>query len=142
MLCFSLEVLISNYLYLFLTCLTGALHPSGKDSRLLVFRLSAVQKGIETKQMIRSKYDCRENKLERTKGNFIILCRKHALWYVACSCQRLISSLEAVVGVRLYFFLWTVNSNFVKLTCETKSGIVQHDILELCKNTMLLGNHC
>uniref|UniRef100_A0A8C3CWB1 GTPase-activating Rap/Ran-GAP domain-like protein 3 n=1 Tax=Cairina moschata TaxID=8855 RepID=A0A8C3CWB1_CAIMO len=43
----------------------------GKDSRLLVFRLSAVQKDIETKQMIRSKYDCRENKLERTKGDFL-----------------------------------------------------------------------
>ncbi|XP_032060148.1 LOW QUALITY PROTEIN: GTPase-activating Rap/Ran-GAP domain-like protein 3 [Aythya fuligula] len=49
----------------------------GKDSRLLVFRLSAVQKDIETKQMIRSKYDCRENKLERTKGCHLYAIKTH-----------------------------------------------------------------
>nr|XP_038021670.1 GTPase-activating Rap/Ran-GAP domain-like protein 3 isoform X15 [Anas platyrhynchos] len=49
----------------------------GKDSRLLVFRLSAVQKDIETKQMIRSKYDCRENKLERTKGCHLYAINTH-----------------------------------------------------------------
>ncbi|XP_035410977.1 GTPase-activating Rap/Ran-GAP domain-like protein 3 isoform X16 [Cygnus atratus] len=49
----------------------------GKDSRLLVFRLSAVQKDIETKQMIRSKYDCRENKLERTKGCHLYAVNTH-----------------------------------------------------------------
>ncbi|KAM6371885.1 GTPase-activating Rap/Ran-GAP domain-like protein 3 isoform 3-T3 [Pluvialis apricaria] len=49
----------------------------GKDSRLLVFRLSAVQKDIETKQMIRSKYDCKENKLERTKGCHLYAINTH-----------------------------------------------------------------
>ncbi|NXC18777.1 GARL3 protein, partial [Corythaeola cristata] len=49
----------------------------GKDSRLLVFRLSAVQKDIETKQLIRSKYDCRENKLERTKGCHLYAINTH-----------------------------------------------------------------
>ncbi|NWW42372.1 GARL3 protein, partial [Pedionomus torquatus] len=49
----------------------------GKDSRLLVFRLSAVQKDIETKQVIRSKYDCRENKLERTKGCHLYAINTH-----------------------------------------------------------------
>ncbi|XP_063208881.1 GTPase-activating Rap/Ran-GAP domain-like protein 3 isoform X9 [Chroicocephalus ridibundus] len=49
----------------------------GKDSRILVFRLSAVQKDIETKQMIRSKYDCRENKLERTKGCHLYAINTH-----------------------------------------------------------------
>uniref|UniRef100_A0A8C3PQ86 CNH domain-containing protein n=1 Tax=Calidris pygmaea TaxID=425635 RepID=A0A8C3PQ86_9CHAR len=49
----------------------------GKDSRLLVFRLSAVQKDIETKQTIRSKYDCRENKLERTKGCHLYAINTH-----------------------------------------------------------------
>ncbi|XP_017693917.1 PREDICTED: GTPase-activating Rap/Ran-GAP domain-like protein 3 isoform X1 [Lepidothrix coronata] len=49
----------------------------GKDSRLLVFRLSAVQKDIETKQIIRSKYDCRENKLERTKGCHLYAINTH-----------------------------------------------------------------
>ncbi|XP_064324470.1 GTPase-activating Rap/Ran-GAP domain-like protein 3 isoform X6 [Phalacrocorax carbo] len=49
----------------------------GKDSRLLVFRLSAVQNDIERKQMIRSKYDCRENKLERTKGCHLYAINTH-----------------------------------------------------------------
>ncbi|XP_035197732.1 GTPase-activating Rap/Ran-GAP domain-like protein 3 isoform X9 [Oxyura jamaicensis] len=55
----------------------GILLIDGKDSRLLVFRLSAVQKDIETKQMIRSKYDCRENKLERTKGCHLYAINTH-----------------------------------------------------------------
>ncbi|NXF05879.1 GARL3 protein, partial [Smithornis capensis] len=49
----------------------------GKDSRVLVFRLSAVQKDIETKQMIKSKYDCKENKLERTKGCHLYAINTH-----------------------------------------------------------------
>ncbi|XP_059571773.1 GTPase-activating Rap/Ran-GAP domain-like protein 3 isoform X4 [Alligator mississippiensis] len=49
----------------------------GKDSRLLVFRLSAVQKGIETKQMAKNKYDCRENKLEKTKGCHLYAINTH-----------------------------------------------------------------
>ncbi|XP_069729542.1 GTPase-activating Rap/Ran-GAP domain-like protein 3 isoform X1 [Phaenicophaeus curvirostris] len=49
----------------------------GKDSRLLVFRLSGLQKDIETKQIIRSKYDCRENKLERTKGCHLYAINTH-----------------------------------------------------------------
>uniref|UniRef100_A0A674GMT2 GTPase activating Rap/RanGAP domain like 3 n=1 Tax=Taeniopygia guttata TaxID=59729 RepID=A0A674GMT2_TAEGU len=48
-----------------------------KDSRILVFRLSAVQKDIETKKYIRSKYDCRENKLERTKGCHLYAINTH-----------------------------------------------------------------
>uniref|UniRef100_A0A670KLQ1 GTPase-activating Rap/Ran-GAP domain-like protein 3 n=1 Tax=Podarcis muralis TaxID=64176 RepID=A0A670KLQ1_PODMU len=47
----------------------------GKDARLLVFRLSAVQKGMESKQA-RSKCDCRENKLEKTKGYMLLLLTK------------------------------------------------------------------
>ncbi|XP_066057584.1 GTPase-activating Rap/Ran-GAP domain-like protein 3 isoform X2 [Chamaea fasciata] len=49
----------------------------GKDSRILVFRLSAVQTDIETKKIIRSKYDCRENKLERTKGCHLYAINTH-----------------------------------------------------------------
>jgi len=41
----------------------------GKDARLFVFRLSAVHKAIEGKQAVRSKCDCRDNKLEKTKGD-------------------------------------------------------------------------
>lgn len=40
----------------------------GKDARLFVFRLSAVQKGLDSRQTGRSRSDCRENKLEKTKG--------------------------------------------------------------------------
>jgi hypothetical protein len=41
----------------------------GKDARLFVFRLSAVQKGLEVRQAGRGRSDCRENKLEKTKGD-------------------------------------------------------------------------
>lgn len=41
----------------------------GKDARLFVFRLSAVQRGIEGRQAAWSRCDCRENKLEKTKGD-------------------------------------------------------------------------
>lgn len=41
----------------------------GKDARLFVFRLSAVQKGIEGKQAAWGRCDCRGNKLEKTKGD-------------------------------------------------------------------------
>lgn len=43
----------------------------GKDARLFVFRLSALQKGLEGKQTGKSRSDCRENKLEKTKGDLI-----------------------------------------------------------------------
>lgn len=46
--------------------------PPGKDARLFVFRLSAVQRGIEGKQAVKGKYDCRENKLEKTKGDSVL----------------------------------------------------------------------
>lgn len=46
---------------------------AGKDSRILVVRLGAVQEDTETKKSQEAKYDCRENKLERTKGGVVIL---------------------------------------------------------------------
>uniref|UniRef100_A0A8C8VDQ9 GTPase-activating Rap/Ran-GAP domain-like protein 3 n=1 Tax=Pelusios castaneus TaxID=367368 RepID=A0A8C8VDQ9_9SAUR len=49
----------------------------GKDSRLLVFRMSAVRRGIEAKQMAKSKYDCRENKLEKTRGCHLYAINTH-----------------------------------------------------------------
>lgn len=44
---------------------------SGKDARLYVFRLRALRRGIEEKQLVRSKCDSRENKLEKTKGEVL-----------------------------------------------------------------------
>nr|XP_060466446.1 GTPase-activating Rap/Ran-GAP domain-like protein 3 [Panthera onca] len=41
----------------------------GKDARLFVFRLSAVHKAVEGKQAVKGKCDCRDNKLEKTKGD-------------------------------------------------------------------------
>lgn len=41
---------------------------AGKDARLYVFRLRALKRGLEEKQLVRGKCDSRENKLEKTKG--------------------------------------------------------------------------
>ncbi|XP_021269880.1 GTPase-activating Rap/Ran-GAP domain-like protein 3 isoform X4 [Numida meleagris] len=79
----------------------------GKDSRLLVFRLSSVQKDIETKQMIRSKYDCRENKLERTKGCHLYAINTHHG-----------SELRIVVAIRNKLLLITKKYN----PCNSLTG--------------------
>ncbi|GAB1286252.1 GTPase-activating Rap/Ran-GAP domain-like protein 3 [Apodemus speciosus] len=54
-------------------------HPAdkGKDARLFVFRLSAVQKGLDGRQTGRSRSDCRENKLEKTKGCHLYAINTH-----------------------------------------------------------------
>lgn len=49
----------------------------GKDARLFVFRLSAVQKGLDGRQTGRSRSDCRENKLEKTKGCHLYAINTH-----------------------------------------------------------------
>ncbi|XP_048668965.1 GTPase-activating Rap/Ran-GAP domain-like protein 3 isoform X8 [Marmota marmota marmota] len=49
----------------------------GKDARLFVFRLSAVQKGLEGRQTGRGRSDCRENKLEKTKGCHLYAINTH-----------------------------------------------------------------
>nr|XP_045003997.1 GTPase-activating Rap/Ran-GAP domain-like protein 3 isoform X3 [Jaculus jaculus] len=49
----------------------------GKDARIFVFRLSAVQKGLEGRQAGRSRSDCRENKLEKTKGCHLYAINTH-----------------------------------------------------------------
>ncbi|XP_019369601.1 PREDICTED: GTPase-activating Rap/Ran-GAP domain-like protein 3 isoform X4 [Gavialis gangeticus] len=72
----------------------------GKDSRLLVFRLSAVQKSIETKQMAKNKYDCRENKLEKTKGCHLYAINTHHS-----------SELRIVVAIRNKLLLITKKYN-------------------------------
>ncbi|XP_075415215.1 GTPase-activating Rap/Ran-GAP domain-like protein 3 [Tenrec ecaudatus] len=49
----------------------------GKDARLFVFRLSTVQKGLGGNQAVKSKCDCRENKLEKTKGCHLYAINTH-----------------------------------------------------------------
>eukprot|EP00071_Canis_lupus_P045946 XP_022279503.1 GTPase-activating Rap/Ran-GAP domain-like protein 3 isoform X3 [Canis lupus familiaris] len=49
----------------------------GKDARLFVFRLSAVHKAVEGKQPVKSKCDCRDNKLEKTKGCHLYAINTH-----------------------------------------------------------------
>ncbi|XP_075842025.1 GTPase-activating Rap/Ran-GAP domain-like protein 3 isoform X2 [Microtus pennsylvanicus] len=49
----------------------------GKDARLFVFRLSVVQKGLDSRQTGRSRSDCRENKLEKTKGCHLYAINTH-----------------------------------------------------------------
>ncbi|XP_061656602.1 GTPase-activating Rap/Ran-GAP domain-like protein 3 isoform X2 [Syngnathoides biaculeatus] len=49
----------------------------GKDARLYVFRLSSLRRGPDPKQAARSKCDCRENKLEKTKGCHLYSINTH-----------------------------------------------------------------
>ncbi|XP_008421863.1 GTPase-activating Rap/Ran-GAP domain-like protein 3 isoform X4 [Poecilia reticulata] len=49
----------------------------GKDARLYVFRLSGIKRGLEERQLVRSKCDCRENKLEKTKGCHLYSINTH-----------------------------------------------------------------
>ncbi|XP_078406074.1 GTPase-activating Rap/Ran-GAP domain-like protein 3 isoform X6 [Cetorhinus maximus] len=49
----------------------------GKDARLFVFRLSAIKKALEEKQLVRSKSDCKDNKLEKTKGCHLYAINTH-----------------------------------------------------------------
>ena len=41
----------------------------GKDSRVHVFRLTDFE-GEQNEDIVRTKHDCKEHKLERTKGKF------------------------------------------------------------------------
>uniref|UniRef100_M3ZUP1 GTPase-activating Rap/Ran-GAP domain-like protein 3 n=1 Tax=Xiphophorus maculatus TaxID=8083 RepID=M3ZUP1_XIPMA len=49
----------------------------GKDARLYVFRLGGIKRGLEERQLVRSKCDCRENKLEKTKGCHLYSINTH-----------------------------------------------------------------
>ncbi|XP_061787791.1 GTPase-activating Rap/Ran-GAP domain-like protein 3 isoform X4 [Nerophis lumbriciformis] len=49
----------------------------GKDARLYVFRLSTLKRGLEERQLARSKCDSRENKLEKTKGCHLYSINTH-----------------------------------------------------------------
>ncbi|CAJ0952417.1 unnamed protein product [Ranitomeya imitator] len=49
----------------------------GKDARLYVFRLSTIRKDLEDNQVPRNKYECRENKLEKTKGCHLYAINTH-----------------------------------------------------------------
>ncbi|XP_039183026.1 GTPase-activating Rap/Ran-GAP domain-like protein 3 isoform X2 [Crotalus tigris] len=48
----------------------------GKEARLLVFRLNVLWKGVEAR-LSRSKSECRENKLEKTKGCHLYAINTH-----------------------------------------------------------------
>ncbi|XP_034458157.1 GTPase-activating Rap/Ran-GAP domain-like protein 3 isoform X2 [Hippoglossus hippoglossus] len=49
----------------------------GKDARVYVFRLNTLKRGLEEKQLVRSKCDSRENKLEKTKGCHLYSINTH-----------------------------------------------------------------
>lgn len=51
----------------------------GKDARLYVYKLSVLKRGIEERQLVRTKCDSRENKLEKTKGMRAIICTNEYL---------------------------------------------------------------
>ncbi|XP_043840790.1 GTPase-activating Rap/Ran-GAP domain-like protein 3 isoform X1 [Dromiciops gliroides] len=72
----------------------------GKDARLFVFRLSTVRKDVEGKQIVKSKYDCRENKLEKTKGCHLYAINTHHS-----------SELRIIVAIRNKLLLITRKHN-------------------------------
>ncbi|XP_074871627.1 GTPase-activating Rap/Ran-GAP domain-like protein 3 [Carettochelys insculpta] len=72
----------------------------GKDSRLLVFRMSALWNETEAKQVAKSKYDCRENKLEKTKGCHLYGINTHHS-----------SELRIIVAIRNKLLLITKKNN-------------------------------
>ncbi|XP_026777355.2 GTPase-activating Rap/Ran-GAP domain-like protein 3 isoform X4 [Pangasianodon hypophthalmus] len=49
----------------------------GKDARLYVYKLSTLKRGIEERQLVRTKCDSRENKLEKTKGCHLYSINTH-----------------------------------------------------------------
>ncbi|XP_076867315.1 GTPase-activating Rap/Ran-GAP domain-like protein 3 isoform X3 [Brachyhypopomus gauderio] len=49
----------------------------GKDARLYVYRLSTLKRGIEERQLVRTKGDSRENKLEKTRGCHLYSINTH-----------------------------------------------------------------
>ncbi|XP_042158498.1 GTPase-activating Rap/Ran-GAP domain-like protein 3 isoform X5 [Oncorhynchus tshawytscha] len=55
----------------------GVMMIDGKDARLYVFRLSMLKRGLEERQLVRTKCDSRENKLEKTKGCHLYSINTH-----------------------------------------------------------------
>ncbi|XP_035383371.1 GTPase-activating Rap/Ran-GAP domain-like protein 3 isoform X5 [Electrophorus electricus] len=49
----------------------------GKDARLYVYRLSTLKRGVEERQLVRTKGDSRENKLEKTRGCHLYSINTH-----------------------------------------------------------------
>ncbi|XP_053417852.1 GTPase-activating Rap/Ran-GAP domain-like protein 3 isoform X2 [Nycticebus coucang] len=72
----------------------------GKDARLFVFRLSTLQKGLEGRQAGKGRSDCRENKLEKTKGCHLYAINTHHS-----------SELRIVVAIRNKLLLITRKHN-------------------------------
>ncbi|XP_029468928.1 GTPase-activating Rap/Ran-GAP domain-like protein 3 isoform X1 [Rhinatrema bivittatum] len=101
----------------------------GKDARLFVFRLSAIRKGLEEKLIVKSKYDCRENKLEKTKGcHFYAINAHHS------------NELRIVVAIRNKLLLITRKHNqpnslssFPMLSPQSESPVEEFQyIREIC----------
>ncbi|XP_075435101.1 GTPase-activating Rap/Ran-GAP domain-like protein 3 isoform X4 [Ascaphus truei] len=72
----------------------------GKDARLYVFRLSSIRECLEDKQVLKRKYECRENKLEKTKGCHLYAINTHH-----------INELRIVVAIRNKLLLITRKHN-------------------------------
>nr|XP_028570605.1 GTPase-activating Rap/Ran-GAP domain-like protein 3 isoform X5 [Podarcis muralis] len=100
----------------------------GKDARLLVFRLSAVQKGMESKQA-RSKCDCRENKLEKTKG-----CHLYAINTHHSNELRIIASIRnKLLLITRKFKQWEGLTSGLSLSPQSESPVEEFQyIREIC----------
>ncbi|XP_053229901.1 GTPase-activating Rap/Ran-GAP domain-like protein 3 isoform X5 [Podarcis raffonei] len=100
----------------------------GKDARLLVFRLSAVRKGMETKQA-RSKCDCRENKLEKTKG-----CHLYAINTHHSNELRIVASIRnKLLLITRKFKQWEGLNSGLSLSPQSESPVEEFQyIREIC----------
>uniref|UniRef100_A0A3Q2D4X2 GTPase-activating Rap/Ran-GAP domain-like protein 3 n=1 Tax=Cyprinodon variegatus TaxID=28743 RepID=A0A3Q2D4X2_CYPVA len=95
----------------------------GKDARLYVFRLGAIKRGLEERQLVRSKCDCRENKLEKTKGCHLYSINTHHG-----------SELRIVAAIRTKLLLITrKHPRFSAVASGTESPVEEFQyIREIC----------
>ncbi|XP_056408493.1 GTPase-activating Rap/Ran-GAP domain-like protein 3 isoform X2 [Hyla sarda] len=93
----------------------------GKDARLYVFRLSAIRKDLEDNQAPRNKYECRENKLEKTKGCHLYAINTHHS-----------QELRVVVAIRNKLLLITRKASTAGSAPGSSPGEAFQYIREIC----------
>ncbi|XP_069798841.1 GTPase-activating Rap/Ran-GAP domain-like protein 3 [Dendropsophus ebraccatus] len=93
----------------------------GKEARLYVFQLSSIRKDLEDNQAPRNKYECRENKLEKTKGCHLYAVSTHHS-----------QELRVVVAIRNKLLLITRRPNAQGCAAGSAPGEAFQYIREIC----------
>ncbi|XP_044160386.1 LOW QUALITY PROTEIN: contactin-associated protein-like 5 [Bufo gargarizans] len=99
----------------------------GKDARLYVFWLSAIRKDLEDNQAPRNKYECRENKLEKTKGCHLYAINTHHS-----------HELRVVVAIRNKLLLITRKPNALNSAAGSSPVEAFQYIRYICPEELLL----